>query len=73
MTAREHHSGACGFVLCGCSSNHCSRGLLEVTSGIRFMPVLPLAVIRQYSSLKISLLVRMVKSSLGRNAASKSA
>jgi len=43
-----------------------------VTSGMRFMPVLPLAVIRQYSSLKITLLVRMVKSSLGRRAASKS-
>jgi len=42
-----------------------------MTKGMCFMPVLPFAVMRQYSSLNIALPMCMVKSSPGRRAASK--
>lgn len=67
---REHHRGASGSLLFGWSSSHSSRGLHDMTRGMRFMPVLPFAAIRQYSSLNITLLMVMVKSSPGRRAAS---
>ena len=72
LWSKAHHSGASMSFLPGWSSNHSSMGLLEVTRGMCFMPVLPFAVIRQYSSLNFTLFMCMVKSSPGRSAASKS-
>ena len=72
LWSKAHHRGAWGVLLLGWSSSQSIRGLLEVTRGMRFMPVFPFAAIRQYSSLKVMLLSCIVNSSPGLRAASKS-